>query len=191
MRGRSPSGDPTRRGCRTPPLAASRRASTLAAVVTVAFTFSGAETRRMLRYILLRSRGPTLMLVTGIGIVAVAIALGKPLWSAVGAAELLGWVGLLALMPGAGSRTPPSEQTMSFSEDGIAAANAGGSQRFPWSHWRRWTRVGDLYLLRGPRGVFTFIPGRAFASVDAEGEFRDLLARHVPSSGLRRGSAAA
>ena len=68
---------------------------------------------------------------------------------------------------------------MSFSEDGVTAANAHGSQRFEWSHWRRWTRIGDLYLLRGARGVFTFVPGRAFASPDAEGEFRELLARHI------------
>ena len=57
-----------------------------------------------------------------------------------------------------------SEHTMSFSEDGVTAANAHGSQRFEWSHWRRWTRTGDLYLLRGARGVFTFVPARAFGS---------------------------
>jgi hypothetical protein len=138
-----------------------------ARVVTVRFTFSGAETRRVLRYMLLRSRGPTAMLGCGVAILAVAVSLGKPLWYAVAGAELLGWI-------------------LSFSEDGVTAANARGSQRFEWSHWRRWNETGDLYLLRGRRGVFTFIPRRAFASSDAEGEFRSLLARHLPGGPGRR-----
>jgi len=137
----------------------------------------------MLRYVLLRSRGPTLMLICGVAILVVAIALGKPLWSAVAGAELLGWVGLIALMPRAGMRADPSEQTMSFSEDGVTAANERGSQRFEWSHWRSWTRTGDLYLLRGRRGVFTFVPRRAFSSPGAEGEFRGLLSAHVAAGG--------
>jgi hypothetical protein len=144
----------------------------------------------MLRYVLLRSRGPTLMLLCGVAILAVGVALRKPLWFAVAGAELLGWIGLVVLMPRAGLRTPPSEQTMSFSEDGVTAANAGGSQRFAWSHWRGWTQTGDLYMLRGGRGVFTFIPSRAF-DPDGEREFRGLLARHVPAIGRRAARAPA
>src|SRR5579862_8966528 len=118
----------------------------------------------MLRYVLLRSRAPTAMLCVGLAILAVAVALGKPLWFAVAGAELLGWVGLITLMPRAGVRTQLSEQTISFSDDGVSAANAHGSQHFEWSHWRRWTEIGDLYLLRGAKGVFTFVPRRAFGS---------------------------
>jgi hypothetical protein len=147
-------------------------------VVTVRFTFSGSETQRMLRYVLLRSRAPTLMLLVGLGILAVALVVRKPVWFAVAGGELLSWIGLVALMPRASMRSTPGEQTMSFSEDGVTAANARGSQRFPWNHWRGWTRVGDLYLLRGGRGVFTFVPGRAF-DPDGEREFRGLLAAHV------------
>ncbi len=161
-------------------------------MISVRFTFSGAESRQMLRYILLRSRGPTLMAACGVAILAVAIALGKPVLYAVAGAELLGWVGLIVLMPRAGLRVSPSEQTMSFAADGVTAANAGGSQRFEWSHWRSWTRTGELYLLRGGRGVFTFVPRRAFASEAAEGEFRGLLEAHVraPAQRARRGGAA-
>ena len=133
----------------------------------------------MLRYMLLRSRGPTAMLGIGLAILVVAIALGKPLWFAVAGAELLGWIGLLTLMPRASVRTAQIEHTLSFSEDGVTAANAHGSQRFEWSHWRRWTRTGDLYLLRGGRGVFTFIPARAFDAPAAEEEFRGLVVRHL------------
>ena len=61
----------------------------------------------------------------------------------------------------------------------MTAANAQGSQRFEWSHWRRWRRVGDLYLLRGAGSVFTFVPRRAFDSEDAESEFRALLGAHL------------
>jgi len=135
----------------------------------------------MLRYMLLRSRAPMAMLAAGIVILAVAVAVGRPLWFAIAGAELLGWVGLVTVMPRASMRSPQSEHTLSFSDDGVLAANAHGSQRFEWSHWRLWTRTGDLYLLRGPRGVFTFVPGRAFGSPDAEGEFRELLGRHLPS----------
>jgi hypothetical protein len=150
-------------------------------VVNVRFTFSGAETQRMLRYMLLRSRGPMAMLAAGLVILAVAFAVDRPLWFAIAGAELLGWVGLVTLMPRASVRSPQGEHTLSFSDDGVVAANAHGSQSFEWSHWRLWTRTGDLYLLRGPRGVFTFVPGRAFASPDAEGEFRELLGRHLPA----------
>ena len=165
--------------------------ATLRRVVTVRFTFSGAETQRMLRYVLLRSRGPLAMLAVGFVILGIAVSVGKPLWFAVAGAELLGWVGLVTLMPRASVRTRQSEHTLSFSENGVTAANVHGSQRFEWSHWRLWTRTGDLYLLRGPRGLFTFVPGRAFASPDAEVEFRQLLARHLPSAGRRSAGAAA
>jgi YcxB-like protein len=159
-------------------------------VVTVRFTFSGAETQRMLRYMLLRSRGPMAMLAAGFVILAVAVSVDKPLWFAVAGAELLGWVGLVTLMPRASVRSQQSEQTLSFSEDGVSAANEHGSQRFEWNHWRLWTRTGDLYLLRGPRGVFTFLPARAFGSPAAESEFRELLVRHLPPAGRRAGGAA-
>jgi hypothetical protein len=152
-------------------------------VVSVRFTFSGTETRRMLRYMLLRSRGPTAMLACGIAILALAVALGKPLWYAVAGAELLGWIGLVTLMPRSGPRVEPIEHTMSFSEDGVTASNARGSQRFEWGHWRSWTRTGDLYLLRGGRGVFTFIPRSAFASAGVEGEFRSLLSANLRGTG--------
>jgi len=92
---------------------------------------------------------------------------------------------LVVLMPLYGARqmtTSASEQTMSFSDDGVTAANASGEGRFDWRHWTRWTQTGDLYVLRGARRAFTFVPRRAFASPGAESEFRELLTRHIGSS---------
>ena len=48
--------------------------------------------------------------------------------------------------------------------------------------WRRWSVTRELYLLRGAGSVFTFVPRRAFASEDAESEFRALLARHLAAT---------
>ena len=103
--------------------------------------------------------------------------MGKPVWFAVCGVELIGW--LVVLMPHASARTAQSEHTLSFSADGVTAANRHGSQRFEWSPWRAWQRIGDLYLLRGARGTFTFVTQRAFGSADDEGEFRTLLADHL------------
>lgn len=145
----------------------------------------------MVRYMLLRSRAPTLLAACGIAILVVAVALGKPIIYAVGAAELLGWLGLVILMPRAGRRSTMLEHTMRFSEDGVEAANQQGSQHFQWSHWRRWTTAGELYLLRGSGSVFTFIPARAFGSPDEERAFRSLLERHLAGGGRERGAAMA
>ena len=72
-----------------------------------------------------------------------------------------------------------SEQTLSFSEDGVRAANANGEGSFDWRHWTRWSSAGELYVLQGGRRAFTFIPRRAFATEESESEFRELLARHI------------
>jgi len=148
-------------------------------VITVRFTFSTAEARHAMRYMVLRSRAPSLMLAVGAGMLAVGLATGRAVWLGVAAAELLAWAGLIALIPRMGLRSTGGEQTLSFSEEGVTASNAGGSQRFPWDHWRVWRRTGDLYLLRGAGNVFTFIPSRALGSADAEREFREMLQRRV------------
>jgi len=133
----------------------------------------------MLRYVALHSRAPTLLLTCGIAFVAIGASAHKTVLLLVGAGELLGWIVLVGVLPQLGLRGSPQEHTISFCEDGVTAANAGGSQRFPWSHWRRWRRTGGLYLLRGPGSVYTFVPGRAFGSAEAESEFRALLGRHL------------
>ena len=148
-------------------------------MITVHFTFSPAEARHAMRYMALRSRGPTLMLAVGVGMLAIGVASGKAIWLGIAGAELLAWVALIALIPRMGLRGTGGEHTLSFSEEGVTASNAGGSQQFPWSHWRRWRRTGDLYLLRGAGTVFTFIPSRALGSPETETEFRELLARRV------------
>jgi hypothetical protein len=148
-------------------------------VITVRFTFSAAEARHAMRYMVLRSRGPSLMLALGVGMLAVGVATGKTVWLGIAGAELLAWLALIALIPRMGLRTTGGEHTLSFSEEGVTASNAGGSQRFPWDHWRGWRRTGDLYLLRGAGSVFTFIPSRSLGSAETETEFRELLARHV------------
>ena len=148
-------------------------------MITVHFTFSAAEARRAMRYMVLRSRGPSLLLAIGVGMLAIGAATGKTVWFGVAAAELLAWVALIALVPRVSLGSTGGEHTLTFSEEGVTASNAGGSQRFPWDHWRRWRRTGDLYLLRGAGSVFTFVPSRALGSPEAEGEFRELLSRRV------------
>jgi hypothetical protein len=156
-----------------------------ARVVTVRFTFSGTETRRMLHYVALHSRAPLLLLGCGVAFLAIGVAIGKTLLLVVGGGELVGWIVLVGVLPLLAPRGARQEHTISFSDDGVTAANARGSQRFPWSHWRRWRRTGHLYLLQGAGSVYTFVPQRAFASADAESEFQALLERHLP--GARRG----
>ncbi len=148
-------------------------------MITVRFTFSDAEARHAMRYMALRSRGPKLMLAVGAGMLAIGGATGKTVWLGVAGAELLAWVALIALIPRLGLRSTGGEQTLSFSEEGVTASNAGGSQHFPWNHWRRWRRTGDLYLLRGAGAIFTFVPSRTLGSADTESEFRELLARRL------------
>jgi hypothetical protein len=148
-------------------------------MITVHFTFSTGEARHAMRYMVLRSRGPSAMLAVGVGMLAIGVATGKTVWLGIAGAELLAWVVLIALIPRVGVRSTGGEHTLSFSEEGVTAANAGGSQRFAWNHWRLWRRTGDLYLLRGAGNVFTFIPTRALGSPKADSEFRELLARRV------------
>ena len=109
-------------------------------MITVNFTFSAAEARRAMRYMVLRSRGPSLLLAIGVGMLAIGVATGKTVWFGVAAAELLAWVALIALIPRVSLGSTGGEHTLSFSEDGVTASNAGGSQRFLWDHWRRWRR---------------------------------------------------
>jgi len=133
-------------------------------------------------YIALRSRAAIAMLGLGLALLAAGIGSAKTALILVGAAELAAWVVLVVLLPRTGSRgvaEASSEQTLSFSEDGVTAANANGEGSFDWRHWTRWTSVGDLYVLQGARRAFTFVPRRAFATPAAESEFRELLARHI------------
>jgi hypothetical protein len=151
-------------------------------VVTVRFTFSEAENQRAMVYVASRSRAAMLMLVLGVALLAVGIASGKLAILLVGAAELAYWVVLVAVLPRLGSgrmAQSGSEQTLSFSEDGVTAANSSGQGSFEWRHWNRWGSAGELYVLRGAKRACTFVPRRAFATEAAESEFRDLLARHV------------
>jgi hypothetical protein len=151
-------------------------------VVAVRFTFSKAENQRAMVYVASRSRAAVLMLVFGTALLAAGIASGKLPVLLVGAAELAYWVVLVLVLPRFGSRRMAesgSEQTLSFSDDGVTAANASGQGSFEWRHWSRWSSTGDLYVLRGAKRACTFIPRRAFATADAESEFRDLLARHI------------
>jgi len=154
-------------------------------VITVRFTFSKPENQRAMRFIALHARSTMAMLALGFGMLAVGLGIGKTAVTVIGAAELVYWLVLVVLMPLYGARqmtTSASEQTMSFSDDGVTAANASGEGRFDWRHWTRWTQTGDLYVLRGARRAFTFVPRRAFASPGAESEFRELLTRHIGSS---------
>ena len=170
-------------------MAALGREARLRRVLTVRFTFSGDETRHMMRYMLLRSRGPTILLAVGVVLLAIAAGTGRALWFGIAGAELFSWSVLVGVLPQFGVRGGGGEETLSFSDEGVTAANARGSQRFEWNHWRRWTRTGDLYLLRGAGAVFTFVPSRAFAAPDAESEFQALLARHLDArrpAGRRR-----
>ena len=133
-------------------------------------------------YIALRSRAAIAMLGLGLALLAAGIGSAKTPLILVGAAELAAWIVLVVLLPRAGSRgvtEANSEQTLSFSEGGVTAANANGEGSFDWRHWTRWSSVGDLYVLQGARRAFTFVPRRAFATPDAESEFRELLARHI------------
>lgn len=139
----------------------------------------------MLRYVALHSRAPTLLLTCAVVFLAIGVSAHKTVLLLVGVGEVVGWIVLVFVLPQLGLRGAPMEHTLRFSEDGVTAANAGGSQRFPWNHWRRWQRTGDLYLLRGAGSIFTFVPGRAFATPDAESEFRELLGRHL--AGRRSG----
>lgn len=154
-------------------------------MITVRFTFSQSENRRAMLFIALRARSTMVMLALGLGLLALGIGTGKTAVLVIGAAELVYWLGLVVVMPRYGARrmtAAASEQTMSFSDDGVTAANASGEGRFDWRHWTRWMQTGDLYVLTGARRAFTFVPRRAFASPDAESEFRELLTRHVGSS---------
>jgi hypothetical protein len=151
-------------------------------VVTVRFTFSRAESRRAMAYLALRSRAAIGMLLLGLALLAAGIGAAKTPLILVGAAELAAWVLLVAILPRLGSRgiaERGSEQTLSFSEDGVTAANSNGEGSVDWRHWTRWGSVGDLYVLRGGKRAFTFVPRRAFATPESESEFRDLLARHI------------
>ena len=151
-------------------------------MITVRFTFSQAENRRAMLFVALRSPATRAMLGLGLALLAAGLAIGKVAVILVGAAELVYWLVLVVVMPRYGARRvteSASEQMMSFSDDGVTAANAGGEGRFDWRHWSRWMQTGELYVLSGARRAFTFVPRRAFASPDAESEFRELLARHI------------
>ena len=153
-------------------------------MITVRFTFSEAENRRAMLFIALRSVSTRAMLGLGVALLAAGLAIGKLPVTLIGAAELVYWVVLVLIMPRYGARRvteSASEQTMSFSDDGVTAANASGEGRFDWRHWSCWMQTGELYVLSGARRAFTFIPRRAFASPAAESEFRELLARHIES----------
>ncbi len=154
-------------------------------MITVRFTFSESENQRAMLFVALRSPAATGMLVLGLALLAGGLAIGKLAVIVIGAAELTYWLGLVVVMPRHSARRMAeraSEQTMSFSDDGVTAANAAGEGRFDWPHWTRWMQTGDLYVLKGARRAFTFVPRRAFASPDAESEFRELLVRHIGSS---------
>lgn len=151
-------------------------------MVTVRFTFSKAENQRAMVYVASRSRAAMLMLLLGAGLLAVGIATGKLAILLVGAAELAYWVVLVVALPWLGSgrmAQSGSEQILSFSDDGVTAANSSGEGSFEWRHWQRWGSTGELYVLRGAKRACTFVPSRAFTTQDAESEFRELLARHI------------
>jgi hypothetical protein len=161
---------------------ACRLASTLRRVVTVRFTFSKAENQRAMVYVASRSRAALAMLALGLALLAGGIASGKLVILLVGAAELAYWLVLVVALPRLGSARmaeSASEQMLSFSDAGVTAANVSGEGSFEWRHWSRWGSTGDLYVLRGAKRAFTFVPRRAFATQVAESEFRDLLARHI------------
>ncbi len=154
-------------------------------MITVRFTFSQSENRRAMMFVALRSRSTRAMLALGLALVAVGLGIGKTAVLVIGAAELVYWLGLVVIMPRYGARrltAAASEQTMSFSDDGVTAANASGEGRLDWRDWKRWMQTGDLYVLTGAPRAFTFVPRRAFASPAAESEFRQLLSRHIGSS---------
>ena len=158
-------------------------------MVTVRFTFSRAENQRAMVYVALRSRAAMLMLTLGLALLAAGIGSGKTIVLVIGAAELAYWVVLVAAMPRLGSRRMTelgSEQTLSFSDAGVTAANATGEGSFDWRHWTRWGAAGDLYVLQGAKRAFTFVPRRAFATPAAESEFRELLTRHIGARGAAR-----
>jgi len=153
-------------------------------VITVRFTFSESENQRAMLFIALRTRSTIAMLALGLGLLALGLGIGKTVVVVIGAAELVYWLALVVIMPRFGARrmtATASEQMMSFSDDGVTAANASGEGRFDWRHWTRWMQTGDLYVLTGARRAFTFVPRRAFASPSAESEFRELLTRHIGS----------
>lgn len=153
-------------------------------MVTVRFTFSRAENQRAMVYIALRNRAATGMLLMGVALLAGGIAVAKTGLIAVGGAEMALWVGLIGVLPAIGAgrmARDASEHTMSFSDDGVAAAGADGSARIEWRTWSRWSQTRTLYVLSGARRRVTFVPRRAFGSAADESEFRDLLTRHVSS----------
>jgi hypothetical protein len=167
---------------RTAAAGRSRNAIYTSPVVTVSFTFSRAESRRAMSYLALRNRGAVLMVLLGLALLAAGAGTGKTALLVVGGAELGAWVFLVLVLPRTGSRGVAergTEQTLSFSEDGVTAANSNGEGSFDWRHWTRWSSVGELYVLQGGRRAVTFVPRRAFATPESESEFRELLARHI------------
>ena len=162
-------------------------------VVTVRFTFSEAENRRAMVYIALRSSATSAMFAMGAALLAGGLAAAQAVVTLVGAAELACWILLVVALPLLSARrmaATSSEHTMSFSDDGVDAASAAGSGRIDWRQWSGWRRSGGLYVLRGARRAFVFVPQRAFAGPGEEAEFRRLLARHVGPRAPSRGPSA-
>ena len=161
-------------------------------MITVRFTFSESENRRAMLYVALRSRPAAAMLALGVALLLAGVASARTALIVIGAAELACWLGLIAVMPRVGARrmtASASQQTLSFSDDGVTAMSADGEGSVGWPQWTRWMQTGDLYVLKGARRAVTFVPRRAFASPDAETEFRELLGRHIGSRRLPAGRA--
>jgi hypothetical protein len=128
-----------------------------------------------------------LMLVTGIAYLlfgpppptlGVALVVALPAWVAY----------LLLLWPAQLSRQVErnkelrSPTTWQVSEDHVLIRDSSGDTRFKWSDFFKVVEMRHHYLLRFSvnRRAYAMVPKRALVSPELEGEFRDLLKRHLP-----------
>jgi hypothetical protein len=74
------------------------------------------------------------------------------------------------------------EYYLSFSQDGVKYKNSQIDNIYPWTHYQKvWEAPKYYYLIYSKEGV-TIIPKRAFATLEDEQSFRQLLAEKMKSS---------
>jgi YcxB-like protein len=69
--------------------------------------------------------------------------------------------------------------TLNASEAGIESRTSLGHAISPWSHFRKWKKGKDVFLLYFSNSMFLLIPKRFFQSDDSINEFRALLSSKV------------
>jgi hypothetical protein len=72
------------------------------------------------------------------------------------------------------------EYRLRFAEDGIVFQTAQIDSQIRWELYNRIVESDRFFLLYFGKRSFTIIPKRAFAGVEQEARFREMLRRHVP-----------